>query len=294
MPAASQNGILILDKPVGMTSRRAVDCVKKPMRPVKVGHAGTLDPLASGVLVICIGAATRMIDYVHRLPKRYRATFRLGVTSPSLDLESEVVELLDAPRPSRDEVIATLPQFTGRIDQRPPAFSALWVDGRRAYDLARKGQEVELAARPVTIHALELVRYEYPDAVFDITCGTGTYIRSLGRDIAEALGSSAVMTDLARTAIGPFERVDAMPPDQVTRESIRASWRSAAEAVPEMPRHLVNELQRDLISHGRLVAVDASAEITEIAAVDEQQQLIAILNRTEVGWRPRPNMIALN
>ncbi len=135
--------LLVIDKPVGMTSRRAVDRVSKQLRKLKVGHAGTLDPLAEGVLVICVGGATRMIDYLHRLPKRYTATFRLGATSPSLDLESEVEELPDAPEPMRNEVQAALARFLGTIDQRPPAFSAVWVEGKRAYDLARRGATVE-------------------------------------------------------------------------------------------------------------------------------------------------------
>lgn len=289
----TSSGLLILDKPVGMTSRQAVDCIKKPLRPAKVGHAGTLDPLAAGVLVICVGAATRMIDYIHRLPKRYVATFRLGVTSPTLDLESDLTELPDPRIPARGELIAVLPKFTGTIDQRPPAFSALWVEGKRAYALARRGEAVELAARPVTIHALALVQYEYPTAVFDVTCSTGTYIRSLGRDIAEALGTSAVMTALTRTAIGPFRREIALAPHDATRSTIPEHLRSAAEALPGMPRHVAGANEIDLLAHGRLLRINAAESIQEIAAVDDQGQLLAILNRTEQGWRPRPNLIGV-
>ncbi len=287
------DGILVLDKPRGMTSRQAVDCVKKPLRPAKVGHAGTLDPLADGVLVICVGGATRLIDYVHRLPKRYVATFRLGATSPTLDLESEVAELAGAPIPTRDELLDVLPRFRGDIEQRPPAFSALWVDGERAYALARRGEAVEPAPRTVKIHAIELVAYDYPEAVFDVTCSTGTYIRSLGRDIAQALGSAAVMTALTRTAIGPFTQDMALGARDATRATIAEHLRSAVEAIPDVERRVMSEPERDLIAHGRLLAIDAPESVSELAAVDAEGQLLAILNRTELGWRPRPNLIGL-
>jgi tRNA pseudouridine55 synthase len=291
---APTSGLLVLDKPVGMTSRQAVDCVKKPLRPAKVGHAGTLDPLADGVLVICVGAATRMIDYLHRLPKRYVATFQFGVTSPTLDLESDLIELPEAARIEREDVLAVLPKFTGTIEQRPPAFSALWVQGQRAYDLARRGESVELAARPVTIHALELVSFEYPHAVFDISCSTGTYIRSLGRDIAEALGSSAVMTALTRTAIGPFRKEEAIAPREATKASILERLRSAAEAVAEMPRYVADEAERDLIAHGRILQIASFDAASEVAAIDAGGALLAILNRTPEGWRPRPNLVGVH
>lgn len=160
------------------------------MRPVKVGHAGTLDPLATGVLVVCLGPATRLIQYVQQLPKRYTGTFLLGRRSASDDIEEEIVELQNVAVPTIDEVLAVLPRFTGTIQQRPPIYSAIKVKGQRAYDLARAGQDLQLDARPVVIHDLRVVRYEYPELVLDIGCGSGTYIRSLGRDIAESLATA--------------------------------------------------------------------------------------------------------
>jgi tRNA pseudouridine55 synthase len=292
MTSISPCGLLIIDKPVGMTSRATVDFVERPLRPVKVGHAGTLDPLAQGVMVLCVGAATRLIDYIHRLPKRYQATFRFGVTSPTLDLESDPVELPDAPRPTREQVEQTLGAFRGVIQQRPPDFSAAWVQGKRAYELARRGDDVQLDARTITIHAIQLTRYEYPEADFEITCSTGTYIRSLGCDIAIALGTGAVMTELERTAIGPFERTGGLPAQRMSRDKILEHLRSGAAALPDMPRHLANDVERDLIAHGRFVAVDQPASVLEVAAIDKSGALLAILHRTEKGWRPKPNLLA--
>ena len=202
-------GILNLNKPVGCTSRDAVNRVQRLIRPVKVGHAGTLDPLAQGVLVLCLGPATRLIERVQQMPKHYRGTFRLGCHSPTDDTEGEVVPLSGATPPPRAAITAALGQFVGRIHQRPPAYSALKIGGQRAYHLARKGQAVTLPLRPVTIHALSINRFEYPELVLDIECGSGTYIRSLGRDLAKVVGTAAVMTGLTRTAIGPYAIDDA-------------------------------------------------------------------------------------
>src|SRR6478609_12096076 len=198
-------GLLNVDKPAGITSRDVVNRVQRLVRPHKVGHAGTLDPLATGVLVIAIGPATRLIEYVQRMPKSYQGTFLLGRTSDTEDVEGNVVELPHTPVPSRDDILAAIPRFLGTIEQRPPAFSALKVAGQAAYKLARRGEAVELAARPVEIISIDLVRYEYPELELRVRCGSGTYIRSLGRDLAEALGSAAVMSQLRRIAIGPFQ-----------------------------------------------------------------------------------------
>jgi len=149
-------GILNLNKPAGVTSRRVVDDVQRLVRPAKVGHAGTLDPLATGVLVVCTGAATRLIEYVQQMPKSYTGTFLLGRQSPTEDVDGEVTELDSPPVPSWPEIEAAVRAFEGRIEQRPPAFSALKVGGRRAYDLARRGKSVELKSRPVTIHRISI------------------------------------------------------------------------------------------------------------------------------------------
>ncbi|HEY2760774.1 MAG TPA: tRNA pseudouridine(55) synthase TruB, partial [Pirellulales bacterium] len=167
-------GLLILDKPPGQTSRWVVDQVQRLVRPAKVGHAGTLDPLATGVLIVCVGPATRLIDYIHQLPKQYRAEFLFGRASSTEDITGEVSELSDPPQPTRDKIESALRKFTGEIQQRPPAFSALKVAGQRAYKLARQGKEVALAPRPVSIHNITLLDYVYPTLTLDVTCSTGT------------------------------------------------------------------------------------------------------------------------
>src|SRR5262245_35406014 len=201
-------GLLNIDKPAGLTSRDVVSRVQRLVRPQKVGHAGTLDPLATGVLVVAVGPATRLVEYVQRMPKTYQGTFLLGRTSDTEDVEGEVVELDSPPVPTRAEIDAALPRFIGTIEQRPPAYSALKVAGRRAHKLARRGEAVELAPRPVEIHAIELLRYEYPEMELRIDCGSGTYVRSLGRDVAEAVDTGAVMAALRRLAIGPFQAAE--------------------------------------------------------------------------------------
>jgi tRNA pseudouridine55 synthase len=197
-------GWLILDKPYGMTSTQAVGKVRFLFNAEKAGHGGTLDPLASGLLPIALGEATKTVSYAMDGRKVYRFTACWGEERTTDDLEGEVSATSDR-RPSGKEIESILPRFTGEIMQAPPAFSAIKVDGERAYDLARAGEAVELAERPILIEALRLV--DVPDrdhATFEVTCGKGTYIRSLARDMGRALGTAAHVTMLRRVAVGPF------------------------------------------------------------------------------------------
>lgn len=281
-------GLINLNKPVGVSSAGVLGRIKRLVRPAKIGHAGTLDPLASGVLVACIGPATRLVDYVQRMPKRYRATFLLGRASESDDVERPVTELADAPIPSPKEVELAAARFIGKIEQRPPAFSALKVGGRPAYQLARKGRQVELAARSVTIHHLEVVRYEYPTLVLDIECGSGTYIRALGRDLAESLGTAAVMSALERTAVGSFHVEDACDPNALTAESLLSHLLSPLLAVPGLPIVQFSDSEVELAINGLTVPTAdpqvASAIVgEEFAGVDSRGELISILRRRADG-----------
>jgi tRNA pseudouridine55 synthase len=197
-------GWLILDKPYGMTSTQAVGKIRFLFNAEKAGHGGTLDPLASGLLPIALGEATKTVSYAMDGRKVYRFTACWGEERTTDDLEGLVSATSDK-RPSREEIEPMLPRFTGEIMQAPPAFSAIKVDGERAYDLARAGEAVELAERPILIEALKLV--DIPDrdhAIFEVTCGKGTYIRSLARDMGRALGTAAHVTSLRRVAVGPF------------------------------------------------------------------------------------------
>ena len=198
------HGWVILDKPYGMSSTQAVGKVRFLFNAEKAGHGGTLDPLASGLLPIALGEATKTVSYAMDGRKIYRFTARWGEERTTDDLEGEVSATSDK-RPSRDEIEPILPRFTGEIMQAPPAFSAIKVDGERAYDLARAGEAVELAERPIQIEALTLVDIPDPDhATFEVTCGKGTYIRSLARDMGRALGTAAHVSMLRRVAVGPF------------------------------------------------------------------------------------------
>ena len=200
-------GILNIDKPAGMTSRDIVNrvCASLPKK-TRVGHCGTLDPMATGVLLVCVGPATRLIQFGQFASKHYIGKFRFGLSSDTEDITGEVETHSSLPV-SQEELSATLPNFIGTIDQRPPAFSALRVDGKRAYKLARAGKDVVLESRKIEIYDLNVTNFDYPDFELDIKCGSGTYVRSLGRDIAESLGSHAVMTDLARAGIGEFKTI---------------------------------------------------------------------------------------
>ncbi len=222
------HGFLNIHKPSGVTSRTVVDAVLRVVgKGCKIGHAGTLDPLASGVLVVAIGDATRLIEYVHRGPKEYIATFWLDATSDSDDLDSPLTPVPCAARPSFAFIETVGNAMCGRQMQRPPAFSAIKLNGKRCYERARRGELVEIPARPVDIYAFELLEYgefspdietfhgenfssnllpnSYPFIRFRLRCGSGTYVRSFGRDLAERLGTKAVMASLTRTAVGPFE-----------------------------------------------------------------------------------------
>lgn len=279
-------GILNVDKPAGMTSRDVVNRVQRLVRPIRVGHAGTLDPLATGVLVVAVGAATRLVEYAQQLPKTYQGTFLLGRASDTEDIEGSVVELSEAPVPSLAEIAAVLPRFTGTIQQRPPAYSALKVAGQRAYKLARRGEAVELAARPIVVHSLEIVRYEYPELELLVRCGSGTYIRSLGRDLAEALGTAAIMSQLRRLAIGPFQVENAIQLTELSAEAIARRLQPPLLALGGMMRVIVSAADVDRLMMGQAIATSLTHQNGEIVAVSESGELVAMLRPEEGRLRP--------
>jgi len=203
------HGWLVLDKPTGLTSTRALSIVKRLFNAQKAGHAGTLDPLATGVLPIAFGEATKTCSYAVDGTKTYRFTVAWGVETDTDDSEGDAVAQAEL-RPSKTDIESLLPAFTGVIDQVPPAFSAIKIDGQRAYDLAREGAPVELAARQITVDSLQLVEMDNTDtAVFEATCGKGTYVRALARDIGRKLGCLGHVTQLRRTRVGAFLEQDA-------------------------------------------------------------------------------------
>jgi tRNA pseudouridine55 synthase len=257
------DGILVVDKPIGPTSHDVVGLVRRLAATKRVGHGGTLDPFASGVLPVFLGKATRVVEYHLADRKAYRATVCFGAASTTDDLEGELTPS-EGPAPDRAAVDAALPAFQGSITQRPPAYSAIKVGGRRAYAMARAGETVELAERVVTIEAIDLIDWdasdpERPIAILDVRCSAGTYIRALARDLGAALGSAAYLGALRRTAAGPFTTDDA-----IALDAVRA-------AAAEGPAGLVALLRP--IDHGleRFPSVDLTG--AEVAAVSRGQAI---------------------
>lgn len=283
-------GLLNLNKPAGITSRHAVDIVQRLTRPTKAGHAGTLDPLATGVLIVCLGHATRLIEYVQRMRKQYVGTFLLGRQSDTEDIEGDVAELPDAPIPTREQIEAAAQRFVGQIEQRPPAFSALKIQGRPAYKLARQGKPVELARRPVEIYRIEVKAYEYPELVLEIDCGSGTYVRSLGRDLAESLGTAAVMSALVRTSIGHFRVAEAVDPRELHRDNWQSFVQPPLRAVDFLPQVELSPEATARIRNGLAIELNNEAS-KELVAIDPTGQLIGILAPSGPRqWRTLRNM----
>lgn len=208
------NGWLVIDKPLGMTSTAAVAAVKRTLDARKVGHAGTLDPAATGVLPMALGEATKLISHAVAGSKAYRFTARWGVATDTDDAEGAVVGESDV-RPAKADIEAALPRFVGDIDQRPPAFSAIKVAGKRAYDLARAGESPDLPARRVYVAEFRLLEAGEDSAQFEVICGKGVYIRSLARDLAVALGTCGHVNQLRRTRVGPFAVCDSFSLDKL-------------------------------------------------------------------------------
>jgi len=222
-PKRDVHGWIVLDKPVGMTSTHAVSVIKRLCAAKRAGHAGTLDPLASGCLPIALGEATKTVPFVVDGRKTYRFTIRWGEERDTDDAEGRTVAVSES-RPDGPAIQAMLPRFTGTIEQVPPRFSAVKIDGERAYDLARDGETVELAPRAVAIHRLQLVEIPDPDhAVLAAECGRGTYVRSLARDLGRALGALGHISALRRSRVGPFGESDMIPLEQIEALCHRAA-----------------------------------------------------------------------
>jgi len=207
--------VLLVDKPLTWTSFDVVRKVKSALRIKKIGHAGTLDPLATGLLILCTGKKTKQIDLIQAQEKEYTGTFRLGQTTPSFDLETPVDADLPFTHLTEADVRAATAPFVGLIEQTPPLFSAVKINGERAYEVARRGGEAEIKSKQVTIREFEITRVELPEVDFRVTCSKGTYIRSLARDFGAALGAGAHLTRLVRTRIGDYHVADALTMEHI-------------------------------------------------------------------------------
>lgn len=219
-----EGAVLFIDKPLEWTSFDVVNKIRRSLkqtlgiRKIKVGHAGTLDPLATGLVIVCTGKATRQISQFQDLEKEYHANIRLGATTPSFDLETEVDASYPWEHITRPMVEQVLIQFTGKMDQLPPQFSAKSVKGKRAYEMARKGETMELKKQHIQIHRMEILSFAPPDLSIEIVCSKGTYVRSLARDLGTALGSGAHLTALRRTRIGPYHVKESISLENFTKK----------------------------------------------------------------------------
>ncbi len=277
-------GVLAIDKPAGMTSRGVVNRVERMVKPHRVGHTGTLDPMATGVLLMAVGSATRLVEFSHLQSKSYEAEFLLGHSSDTLDTEG-MVSAISGSRVLREQLFSELPHWLGHIDQTPPRFSAVHVGGKRAYELARRGNEFEVSPRTVEIQALELVEFTGTHFTLRIDCGTGTYIRSLGSDIAKRLGSDAVMSRLVRTRVGEINLASCVTLDVLQASTCVEQYLLAPNLlVASLPKVELDFQQAIQIRHGIPLALNIDCG-GPLAAVDVHEELVAIIERRDGVYR---------
>lgn len=284
-------GFLNIDKPTGMTSHDVVNRVRRLMSTRQVGHAGTLDPLASGVLIVCVGGATRLSDYVMSEKKAYRAVIRLGVETDTYDAEGQIVFAADPEATaalSTETLAHALDSFRGDIQQVPPIYSAIKQGGHKLYDLARKGKTVEIPPRPVTIHQINLVAWQPPTLTLDVTCSAGTYIRSLAHDLGAALGVGGSLAALRRTASGRFRLADAVPLDTLIASEDASSYLiQPAEALADYPGVRVSEVDADHLAHGRTVPCEDCPPDATVMAFSGGGTLVAVCEVQDGALCPR-------
>lgn len=287
------DGILNINKPRGMTSHDVVDRVRAVARQREVGHAGTLDPLATGVLLLCLGQATRLTEYLMDSPKEYRARIRLGIATDTDDAEGRVISEKPVDL-DRATVEAALDRFRGRILQVPPMHSALKREGQPLYKLARRGVEVRREPRPVEIYRLDLMAWEPPELTLEVLCSPGTYIRALARDLGEALGCGAHLIGLVRLASGDFRLEDAVELDAVTPERLPDLLLPPDAALRRYPGLHLSQTEARAVLHGRdIPGPPPAGDHPPLArAYGPDGQLLAVLEyRPERGvWHPKKVM----
>lgn len=281
------HGFLNVDKPAGMTSHDVVARLRRAAGQKRVGHGGTLDPAATGVLPVALGEATRLLPYLVEGRKRYQAVIALGVVTSTDDAEGEVVTERPVPPLDQSTVEAALASFVGVIAQTPPMYSALQVGGRRLYELARQGVTLELAPRQVEIEQLRLLAFDPPLLTVDVVCGKGTYIRALARDLGERIGCGAHLHALRRTAVGPLTVEQAAPLADLLAEpdALEAHLRSLEVAVTHLQRIEVDEGQASRIRSGLPVAAPGLSG-AEARAHTADGRLLALLRYDGAVWRP--------
>ena len=290
------SGVLVIDKPVGITSHDVVQIVRRGTGIRRAGHTGTLDPRASGVLVVLIGPAVRLSEFVSASDKRYQATLRLGTSTDTYDSEGTVTQMTSPEDITEEQFEEALKQFVGEIEQVPPPYSAVKVKGRKAYELSRKGQKVELPPRKINVYSLELLEWVPPEAVVDVYCSSGTYVRSLAHDVGKVLGCGAHLVELRRTKSGQFTLRDAVPLRKLRDAFLTGDWYKylipAAEAL-DWPYKVLNSEKVEMVRFGRRLPADPEAETHNgmIRAITEQGDLVALLRleKNDDGtteWQP--------
>ena len=289
------SGVLVVDKPVGLTSHDVVQIIRRGTNIRRAGHTGTLDPRASGVLVVLIGPAVRLSEYVSASDKRYQATISLGSSTDTYDADgsfTDAVSPVSVDSISEEQFENVLQQFVGEIKQVPPPYSAVKVHGRKAYEMAREGEEVELEPRTINVYSLELLEWDPPEAVIDVFCSSGTYVRSLANDLGTSLGCGAHLVGLRRTKSGRFTLRDAVPLRRLQESFHSGDWYKylipAAEALGDWPMVELNADQVELVRHGHRVPTEPGAK-GWARGVSQQGDLVALMEVDEATseWQPR-------
>jgi tRNA pseudouridine55 synthase len=290
------SGVLVVDKPVGMTSHDVVQAIRTGTGLRRAGHTGTLDPRASGVLVILVGPAVRLSEFVSASDKRYQAIIRLGSTTDTFDADGKMTQSPTPVNVTEQQFEKVLNTFIGEIEQTPPPYSAVKVQGRKAYELAREGEEVELAPRKITVHHLEILEWAPPEVVIDVHCSSGTYVRSLANDLGNALGCGAYLVGLRRTKSGRFSLREATPLRKLQEAFHAGNWYQflipAAEALAEWPAVELNPDDVENIRHGHRIHAGAEAGPGMVRGVSTQGELVALMDLVtgetgEPEWQPK-------
>jgi tRNA pseudouridine55 synthase len=286
------SGVLVIDKPIGLTSHDVVQIIRRGTGIRRAGHTGTLDPRASGVLVVLIGPAVRLSEYVSASDKRYQATIRLGSTTDTYDSEGMVTSESPASHITEEKFDEILQTYVGEIEQVPPPYSAVKVKGKKAYEMARKGEQVELEPRKIQVFSLDILEWDPPEVVIDAYCSSGTYVRSLANDLGESLGTGAYLIGLRRTKSGRFTLREAVPLRRLKEAFQAGDWYKflipAADALGDWPAIELDADQVDLVRHGHRIPAEPDSEGWS-RAISQQGDLVALLEyNSESGeWQPR-------
>lgn len=286
------SGVLVIDKPIGLTSHDVVQIIRRGTGIRRAGHTGTLDPRASGVLVVLIGPAVRLSEYVSASDKRYQATIRLGSSTDTYDSEGTITRETSTSHVTEEGFDEILQTFVGEIEQVPPPYSAVKVKGRKAYEMARNGEQVDLEPRKINVYSLDILEWDPPEVVIDAYCSSGTYIRSLANDLGESLGTGAYLIGLRRTKSGRFSLREAVPLRRLKEAFQAGDWYRflipAADALGDWPALELDADQVDLVRHGHRIPAESGSQGWS-RAISQQGDLVALMefDPETAEWQPR-------